>query len=278
MSIESFLGSTIKSFFSELYHKINEDDIFNGAAALSFYLLLSVFPAMIFLLSVMPYLPIENLNKVIMDFVSQALPKESASLFYGVVEEVTSKQSKGLLSFGILATIWASSTGLVSVMQLLNKTYKVTEARSFWKSRLIAITMTFVFGVIIISAFALIVFSRFLQDYLIAELGYSSMFFPLFKVFSWIVVTLLLMLGFAIIYHYGPNVEKDFKFISPGSVVGTLLLFVASLGFQYYIDNFANYAATYGSIGAVIILILYLYILGLVILLGSEINSLIERN
>ena len=278
VTFEKYFGTSMKIFFRELFHDVNNDDIFNGAAALSFYLLLSLFPAMIFLLSVIPYLPIENLNQAIMDFISQVLPKESANLFTGVVQEVTSHQSKGLLSFGIIATIWASSTGLYAIMQMLNKTYKVPEIRPFWKARGIAILMTFVFGVIIISAFALIVFGGVLQEYLISQFGYQSLLVPFFRVFRWVVIAFLLLLGFAVIYYYGPCVKQDFKLITPGSILGSLLLVVASLGFQYYVNNFADYAATYGSLGAVIILMLFLYISGLVILLGSEVNALIEHH
>ncbi len=278
MIFKKYVGTSMKPFFRELYHDINEDDIFNGAAALSYYLLLSLFPAMIFLLSILPYLPVENLNQAIMAFINQALPKESATLLYGVVDEVTAEQSTSLLSFGAIATIWASSTGLYAIMQLLNKTYKVVEQRPFWKARGIAILMTFVFGIIIISAFALIVFGGFLQDYLIGQFGYQSFLIPFFTVFRWIVIAFLLLLGFSVIYYYGPNVEQDFKFITPGSILGTILLAVASLGMQYYVQNLADYAATYGSIGAVIILMLYLYIAGLVILLGSEVNALVEHH
>jgi membrane protein len=265
------------TFFRNLNHQINEDDIFNGAAALSFYLLLALFPAMIFLLSMIPYLPIENLHQAIMDFIGQVLPEESAGMLSGVVAEVTENKSSGLLSFGIIATIWTSSAGLYAIMQQLNKTNDIKEKRPFWKARGTSILMTLVFGIMVLGAFALIVFGGVLQNFLAGQFGYQSVLVPTFAILRWVVIAMLLLLGFAVIYHYGPDVKKPFQLISVGSVVGVLLLGLASIVFQYYVSNFANYAATYGSIGAVIILMLYLYIMGVVILLGSEINVLIEH-
>lgn len=277
MAFEKILGTSLSNFTRNLFKEISDDEIFNGAAALSFYWLLALFPAMIFLLSVIPYLPIDNLHQAIMQFIGEMLPAQAASLFSGVVTEVVSQQNTGLLSFGIIATIWASSTGLYAIMQQLNKTYDVKEARPFWKARGIAVLMTFVFGLIIIGAFALIVFGGVLQEFMIGQFGHESMLLPAFRVFRWVVITALLLFGFALIYYYGPNVEQDFKFITVGSVIAVVLLILAALGFQYYVNNFANYAKTYGSLGAVIILMMFLYISGVVILLGSEINATLEH-
>lgn len=277
MFFQRTLGVTAKKFFQDLYHEIQEDDIFTGAAALTFYLLLSVFPAMIFLLSLLPYLPVENLDMAIMNFINEILPTETATMFSGVVTEITSQRSSGLVSFGVLATIWAASSGMVAIMDQLNHTYDVGEARSFWRSRGVAILLTFVFGLLVIGAFALIVLGGFLQEYLATKLGFESAWLFVFSVLRWVIIMGFMLLGFALIYYYGPNVKQDFRFITPGSVLGVILLFVASMAFRAYIENFADYAATYGSIGAVIILMLWLYMIGVVILLGSEVNALIEH-
>jgi membrane protein len=266
-----------KQFMWDLYHEINEDDVFNGAAALGFYLTLAIFPALIVLMSIIPYLPVERVDEAIMDLLGDALPPDAAGMVEEVVAEVTREQRGGLLSFGLAATVWAASTGMYAIMQHLNITYDVKEARSFVRGRATALGLSLLFAVLVLGAFSLIVLGGIMQDWLGHQLGFSTALLTAFAAFRWVVIVLALLLGFAMIYWFGPNVEQKFKFITPGSVFGVSALIIASLGFAIYTRNFGEYDATYGSIGAVIVLMMWLYIAGLVILLGSEINALIEH-
>jgi membrane protein len=270
-------GVSLKQFLRDLYQEITDDNVFNGAAALGYYLMLAIFPAMILIMTIIPYLPIDRVDQAIMDLLGQALPEEAYGMVAGVVTEVTSDRRGGLLSFGLLATLWAASTGMYAIMQQLNITYDVKEARSFVRARATAIMLSLLFGLLVIGAFSLIVLGGVIQDWIGNNLGSSGALLIFFAVFRWVIVVLALLLGFAMIYRYAPNVEQKFAFITPGSVIGVILLIVASLGFAVYTSNFADYSATYGSIGAIIILMLWLYIAGLVILIGSEINALIEH-
>jgi membrane protein len=267
-----------RQFVKELYRKIDDDDTFNGAAVLGFYLTLAIFPAMIFVMALLPYLPVQRIDEAIMDLLRQALPQDAAQMFIGVVQEVTRQPRGGLLSFGLLATLWATSSGLYAIMQQLNVTYGVDESRGFVRTRLIAIGLSLLFTVLVIGDFALIVLGGVLQDWLGARIGFSGALLTAFAVFRWVVIVAGLLLGFALIYFLAPDVKQKFVFITPGSVVGTLVLAGASLGFAWYVQNFGDYSATYGSLGAVIVLMLWLYIAGLVILLGSEINVLVEHH
>jgi membrane protein len=276
----------IRTFVKSLVHEVQEDNVANGAAALAYYLLLSLVPAMIFLLTLIPYLPIENLHEAVMNFVRQALPGEASNMVEKVIAEVTLNKRQGLLSFGLLATVWAASSGLYAVMQQLNITYGVKESRPFWKVRGIAIGLTLLFGLLVVGSFALIVFGGVLQNWLGGWLAMTSwgaspeareVLLFAFSAFRWIVIALLLLMAFALTYYFGPDVEQRFRFISPGSVMGVVVLALASLVFRIYVTHFGNYAATYGSLGAVIILMLWLYIAGLVILFGSEVNALAEH-
>ena len=263
-------------FVKDLYNEINEDNVFNGAAALGYYLTLAIFPALILIMSIIPYLPIDQVDEAIMDLLGQALPPEAYEMVEEVVVEVTRERRGGLLSFGILGTLWAASTGMYAIMQQLNITYAVKEERSFVRGRATALVLSILFGLLIIGAFSLIVLGGYIQEWLGTQLGFSSLLILLFVAFRWIIVILALLLGFAMIYRFAPNVEQKFAFITPGSILGVLMLIVASLGFAIYTANFGDYNATYGSIGAMIILMLWLYIAGLVILVGSEINVLVE--
>lgn len=268
---------TQKRFVTDLYSEIEDDNVFNGAAALAYYWMLAIFPAAIFLLSLLPFLPVPNLEGAIMDLLRQALPQEAATLFTDVVSEVTSTASGGLLSFGFLFTLWSASAGLYAIMQQLNITYDVKEGRSFLKARGISLLLTLMFLVMIVGAFALVIFGGVLQDWLAGFVGRSSLLLWFFAALRWVIIIGLVLLGFATIYYFGPDVEQKFQFITPGSILGALLLIGASVGFSYYVSNFGDYTATYGSIGAVIILLLWLYLAGLVILLGSEVNALLEH-
>ena len=164
-----------------------------------------------------------------------------------------------------------------TIMDQLNITYEVKEARSFLRARATAIVLSLLFGLLVIGAFSLIVLGGVIQDWIGNRFGFSDALLIFFVVFRWIMIVLALLLGFSMIYRYAPNVEQKFMFITPGSVLGVTLLIIVSLGFAFYTSNFGDYSATYGSIGAVIILMLWLYIAGLVILIGSEINVLVEH-
>jgi membrane protein len=270
--------ASFKQFGRDLNHEISEDNVFNGAAALAYYLTLAIFPAMIVMLAVIPFLGIDNLDRAIMDLLNQALPGDAAKMFTGVIRDITQGKEGGLLSIGLLFTLWAASNGMYAIMQQLNITYDVKEERSFFKVRAIALGLTILFGLTILLSFALVVAGGQAQDWLASRLNWGPVITTLFAVARWLVIGVGLSMGFAVIYYWGPNVEQKFRLITPGSVLGTVLLALASLGIKTYVSNFGNYDATYGSLGAMIILMLWLYVTGLVILLGSEINALVEHN
>ena len=265
-------------FLKELYREASDDNIFDGAAALGFYLMLAIFPAVIFVMALIPYLPIGQVDRAIMDLLRQALPPSAADMFTGVVAEVTSKQSGGLLSFGLIGALWATSSGMYAVMQQLNTTYDVHEGRSFLRARLIAVGLSLLFAVLVLGGFSLIVLGGQIQAWLGERFGMSDELLIFFATFRWVVIVLGLLLAFALIYYLAPDVKQRFKYITPGSVLGVILLMTASLGFAWYAQNFGNYSKTYGSVGAVIVLMLWLYIAGLTILVGSEINALLEHH
>jgi membrane protein len=270
-------GQTWKTFGKDLYKEISEDNVSNGAAALAYYLTLALFPALILLLGIVPYLPIDDVDQAIMEMLGQALPAEASKLLSGVVGEVVNTKSGGILSFGALATLWAASAGFVAIMQQLNITYDVTEGRSFIKVRFVAIALTVGVGLLMTVAFSSIVLGGVIQDWLVTSVGFEEPIASLFAVGRWVIIVVALLAAFAFTYYFGPDVEQKFKFVTPGSLLGVGVLVAASLLIRFYVSNFADYSKTYGSIGAVIVLMLWLYVTGLVLLLGSEVNALIEH-
>ena len=268
---------SVKEIGRDLYQEIRDDRVFNGAAMLGFYLTLAIFPALILIMNIIPYLPIERVDEAIMDLLRQVLPDDAHEVVEGVVQEVTGEQRGGLLSFSLIGTLWAASTGMYAIMQQLNITYNVEEARSFIRARGTALLLSIVFLGLIVAVFALIVLGGVMESWLKNQFDFGGAMLTLFSGLRWLIIVFALMLVFAIIYRYAPNTKEKFKFLTVGAVVGVILLILASLGFAYYVSNFADYAATYGSLGAMIILMMWLYIAGLAILVGSEINVIIKK-
>lgn len=276
-AVSGIYGRPWKTFFKDLWSEINEDDVFNGAAAVAYYFTLAIFPAMIFLLSLIPYLPIENMQATVMGFVDQILPGDTAVMLRETVQGVVLNKREGLLSIGAVLTIWAASSGLYGLMQQLDVTYDVKESRPFWKSRLTAFLLVLSFGVLTIASLAVIMGGDSLQNWLATHTSWSGALSFVYSAVRWIFVATALSLGFSLVYYFGPNVKQEFRFVTPGSIFAVIGLLAASLLFKTYVVNFGNYNATYGGIGAVIVLMLWLNILGVVALLGSEINALLEH-
>lgn len=265
-----------KKFFGDLWRESMDDDILNGAAALAYYLTLALFPSLLVLLAVLPFLPIANLDQAVWDLVNQALPGEAAKLLSGTIEELTRNKKSGLLSFGIIATLWAASSGMKAVMEQLNVTYGVKETRSFIRGRLEAMGLTLLLGVLVVTSLILIVAGGMIQDWLIDRVGHESVWLFFFAALRWVIVCTALLTTFDLAYYFGPNVRQKFRFLTPGTVLATTVFVAASLVLRLYVSQVANYQATYGSIGAVIALMLWLWVMGIVFLLGSEVNALLE--
>jgi len=265
-----------RGFVTQLWREMDEDNVWNGAAALGFYLTLAVFPTMIFLMALVPYLPIAHVDQAIMDLLRQALPARTAEMFTGVVSEVASERRGGVLTFGIAAALWASSTGMYAVMQQMNIAYDLDERRGFLRARATALGLSLLFVVLVIGAFSLVVLGGVIQDWIGRHVGVSDALLYFFLVFRWVVIVLALLVAIALIYHRAPSRRRRFALLTRGTVIATAALLVASLGFRVYVANFGNYSATYGSIGAVIVLMLWFYIAGLVMLVGAEIDALAE--
>jgi membrane protein len=272
-----------KGFGKELLVKAKKDQITIGAAAVAFYSMLALFPAAIFVLSILPYLPIPNLEQAIMDLVRQAMPGDAANVFTDNVKNVVHQRKAGLLSFGFLLTLWTASAGMNAVIKRLDVTYGVEETRPFWKVRGTALLLTLVVAALVLGSLSLAVFGGTIQSWAGDTFGWSDALLTVFAVLRWVVILAALMLALAVTYHYGPNVRphadalgtrRKLRIVTPGTVAGTAALGLAALGFKLYVGNFASYDKVYGSLGAVIVLLMWLFVTGLGLLFGSEVDSL----
>jgi membrane protein len=269
---------SLKELVRQLIHEIREDQVVNGAAALAFFTMLALFPAAIFGLSLLPYLPIPHLRQAVFEVLFEILPPSAAELFTGTVTRIMSDRHGGLLSFGLVFATWSASSGLDAVMSQLNVVYGVTERRSYIRTRGTALLLMLMFFGLLIVTFALVIFGGEVQDMISSLLGWWSV--PLrgfFALFRWLVITGSLLAAFAIVYRFAPDVQRPFQLVSIGNLFATAGFLLASFGFRVYVTNFASYDTTYGGLGAAIVLLLWLFIIGAVILIGGELNDLIER-
>ncbi|HVF44962.1 MAG TPA: YihY/virulence factor BrkB family protein, partial [Pyrinomonadaceae bacterium] len=242
--------------------------------------LLALFPALLFLTSLLGYFAGEDsqLRASLFNYLSAVLPGEASKLISETVNDVTQASGGGKLSFGILATLWAASNGMGAISESLNAAYDLKETRPWWKVRLIAVGLTLALSFLIVSSLVLVLYGHDLADTVAGKFGLSAAFALTWKIVQWPIVFGFVLLAFALIYYFGPDArDQDWKWITPGAFVGVGLWLLVSFAFKTYLSFFNSYSATYGSLGAVIILMLWFYFTGLAILVGGEINSEIEN-
>ena len=275
MAGSMFGGLTLTELAKRTWRECNEDNVFGGAAELAYYFMLALFPTLIFLTSLVGFLP--GAQQAIFDALSKVVPPEAWKLVNETLTDVITNSNGGLLSFGILGTIWAASSGVVSVMGTLNVAYEVKEERSFIKTRLTAIGLTVALALMVMGGGVLIMSAHTLSDWLTGQLALGPVFKIVSTVVGYIIAIALLLVGIGVLYYFGPNTKQDWKWVTPGACFAVLAIIIGSLIFSVYLKFGPKYSATYGSLGAVIILMLWLYLIGLVLLIGGEINSEVER-
>jgi membrane protein len=238
--------------------------------------LLAVFPAALFVLSLLPSLSIPHLQEAILDLLHQVLPQQSADLFEVTVRYVASKAGAELFTFGLIFTLWSASTGVYTIMQQLNTVCHVKEGRPFWKARGTAILLMLFFFLLAIGSLSLVIFGGVVQSWLASIIGWSRPLLAFFAAVRWIIIALAVLLALAVIYRFGPDdANLKFRFISPGNVVAAVVIALSSIGFRFYVSKFSNYSATYGNLAAMIILMLWMYMAGVALLVGCEINTML---
>jgi membrane protein len=270
-------GLSVKELGQRVIHEIQQDDCFGRAAQLAYYFLFALFPFFLVLTTLLGYLPVPNLLDRLMETLAQMLPGEALRLVQDNVRELVTNQRGGLLSLGILAALWTSSSAMTAIIDGVNRAYDVEEGRPFWKVRLMAMLLTIGLSVFIIVSLILLTFGPQIGGWIADKVGLGSVFKLAWNILRWPVIVGLLIGAMALIYYMAPDVEQEWQWITPGSVVAVIGWLLASLGFSFYVNNFGSYNATYGSIGAVIVLLTWMYVSGFFILVGGEINAEIEH-
>lgn len=259
--------------------RFQKNDGVGLAAQLAFHLTLALFPIILVFFSVLGTFSSPELASGLLGYFRQVLPGQVYGLIEAYMGGILSgdKQAPGVLSFGILGTLWVASGAFAALTKAFNKAYGVEESRPFWKVRLLAIAMTLALSGVVIAAVVLLVFGAQIGEAISGYFGLSAIFEVTWNILRWAIALLFLMVTVALVYYVAPNVEQPLRWITPGGLFGVMLWVLASLGFSFYVGNFGSYNETYGSIGAMIVLLLYLYISSLAILFGAELNATLVR-
>jgi len=266
-----------KVFGQRIWEESLKDDIVGRAAQLAYYFLLALFPALLFLTALIGLFPLQETIPELMLNLRTVLPADALSLLEKYLDNVVKGSSGDILSLGLLGALWASSSGVTAIMESLNVVYSATETRPYWKVRLIAALLTIGLAGFIIASTTLVLYGARIGEWIADFVGMGWLFVIAWNVLQWPVAVFLMLFALAVIYYVCPDVEHDWRWVTPGSVCAVSLWLGVSLGFKAYVENFSNYNAAYGSIAGVIVLMLWLYLTGVVMLLGGEINARIEE-
>lgn len=270
-------GLTPLALARHVLRQMSVHDTTGYAAQLAYYFLFSVFPFFLFLTALLAYVPVADLLDTIMAMLAEFVPQEVLTLMQENVFELVTRQQGGLLSIGIAMALWLASNATAAVINSLNHAYGVSEGRPYWKVRAVALALTVAVAGLIVMTVVLLLFSPMIGGWLAERIGLGAAFDTAWEVLRWTIMLLSMILGAALLYYFAPDVEQQWRWITPGSVFAVLLWVPAALGFGYYVEQFGAYNKTYGSIGAVIVLLTWMYLSGLFLLIGGEINAGIEH-
>jgi len=259
------------------WKEITEDDLAGRAAQLAYYSLLALFPALLFLSAMVGLLPLHAVLPQLMANLRQVLPGDALSLLEKYLQQIIDGSSGGILSLGLAGALWASSSGMTAIMDALTVAYDVPETRPHWKVRLIAIALTIGLAGLIIVSSVLVLAGEHIGAWIAEAFGFGDAFRILWLVLQWPVVVVCVLLALAVVYAVAPNVRQRWHWVTPGSLFAVVAWLGVSLAFKVYAEHFGNYNAVYGSIAGVIVLMLWLYLGGMMVLIGGEINAEIAR-
>lgn len=279
-SIWGLGGLTLRQLGKNIYQAVNDDYLLDRASALAYNFILALFPLLLFLLALLGVFASRSstLQANLLGYVAQVLPPEAFQVIQHTLTEITKNTGGAKLTVGIILTVWFASSGMSSMMSALDGAYEVRESRSFIKVRLVAVGLTIAISVLVITALLAVLGGGWLAKTVGSYYGLHEVTIFAWRVAQVVAAIVFITFAFSIIYYFGPDVEEQhWYWITPGSLIGVLLWIAASAGFRVYLHFFNSYGKTYGSLGAAMILLMWLYITGFAFLIGGEINAQIEH-
>ena len=253
------------------------DDALGLAAQLAYYFFLALFPAILCVIAIASFFPLHNFTDEMVASIARFAPQEMLILVREQMVRLAEGNNGGILSLGLVGAIWSSSAALAAIISAMNKVYDIEESRPWWKVRLIAILLTIGLALFIVLSFGLVIAGPQLVDWFAARYALGGIFVWTWKILQWPVAFALVVSGIGLIYYFAPDAEQDWAWITPGSLVAAVLWLLGSLAFRYYVVNFGSYQSTYGTVTGVMLLLLWFYLTGLVVIVGAEISAEIEH-
>ncbi len=267
----------VKRFVSRIAGEFDRRDYSTHAAALAYFFLLALFPLLIFLASLLSYAPIANLFDEVVELMSAVVPRDAMMLIRAVLRDVL-RTNVGLLSVGMAGALIAASSGFSALIGALNLAYHVAEGRPYWKKRLVALGLTILVGILTLAALVALVLGPQFGSWVTRWLGVNPIFASLWPYLRWTAAVGFAVISVELVYFLAPNVKQRFRAQVPGAIVAVVALITSSYGLSWYLRHLANMAKTYGTLGAVIALMLWLYVSALAILIGAGLNSALARS
>lgn len=276
--IPGFDGLSLYEVLSFFIEGIQKNSLTTRASSLAFRFFLALFPTIIFIFALIPYIPIDNFQEQLLLLIKSVLPQNAYELTNSTINDLITKENGSLLSFGFLFAFYLASNGINAMVLAFNDNHHALKKSSFIETRLRSLLLLFIIVFLMVVAIGLIVFSASITSFLISNGYVSNNYMILFlKAIKFIVLLFIFFLGISSIYYFGNIRHKKFRFISAGATLATLLSILLSTAFAYYVNHFATYNKVYGSIGTLMVIMLWLYFNSLVLLIGFELNASISH-
>jgi len=265
--------TTWYEFLKKITTRITDNDTSERAASVSYSLILAIFPTIIFLFTLIPYIPINNLQERIMSFMGRVLPGDTFSMVRTTILDIISQPRSGILSLGFLLALFSATSGLVALMNAFNSSHESEDNRSFFKVRGIAVGLTFTLAIALILAIVVLIVGGVVSEYLL-KFGVLNnvLVVNLLAIARYLLVFAVFVGAISVIYRFGPDIDMKWTFVNPGSITASVLIVLTTLGFSYYVSNFGSYNKLYGSIGTLIALMIWINLISLLLILGFEMN------
>ena len=259
-------------------NEVAADRCFGLAAQLAFYFLLALFPALLFVVALIGYVPVEDALDELLTALGAIAPGALIALLRAQLNEIASGSQAGLLTLGIAGAIWSSSAATVAIIDALNHAYDVGEWRPWWKRRLVALGLTMALAILVVVSLALVLIGPPAALRIASWMGAAPAAAVLWSLLRWPLMVALAVLAVNLVYHFAPNRVARWSWITPGAVVATVLWIACSFVFKFYVINFGNYTAAYGAIGGIIVTMLWFYVSSLALLIGAELNGVLAKS
>jgi membrane protein len=278
ITIPGFDGLPLYEVARFFFRGISRGYLAPRASSIAFSFFLALFPMIIVFFTLIPFIPIDNFQELVLNFINNIIPDQAEPFIRSTLIDIIQRPRGQLLSLtSILAIIFATN-GIDSIIEAFNNTYHTFESRSWIKQRLISILLFFIISFILIIAIVLVFTSTLFLDFLVENRLLTSIITVyLLKIGKWIILIAMFFFTISFIYYLGPAKSSKFRFISAGSSLATFLTLIATLGFNFYVSNFSSYNALYGSIGTLLIVLIWIYFNALILLLGFELNASIHN-